>query len=148
MSETLYEISLLNSELQQTIIGFNHSEHNVFKREAGTPRSCSDPLSFASFLAFALAVSNLMMNAGGGRRKRRSVMCEERSGEARDRVSETMSIILTGVIASQRVSDQKCQQYFFCKIGNHLSTFDKVGDIMSEATQLLGKDIYTNIKVT
>ena len=75
-------------------------------------------------------------------------MCEERSGEARDRVSETMSIILTGVIASQRVSDQKCKKYIFCKIGNHLSTFDKVGDIMSEATQLLGKDIYTNIKVT
>ena len=34
----------------------------ISEEEAGEARACSDPLSFASFLAFALAVSNLVMN--------------------------------------------------------------------------------------
>ena len=34
----------------------------ISEEEAGAARTCSDPLSFASFLAFALAVSNLVMN--------------------------------------------------------------------------------------
>ena len=37
----------------------NHSE--VARVEEGTPRSCSDPFSIFAFLAFALAVMDLMM---------------------------------------------------------------------------------------
>ena len=46
--------------------------HLIEKRDMGSDRSasCTDPFAIFSFLAFALAVANLVMNmnAGGGKR--------------------------------------------------------------------------------
>jgi len=60
----------LPSELVEdigTVIGLpNHNE--------GTARSgCSDPFAIFSFLAFALAVANFLMDMNGNRRRRRSL---------------------------------------------------------------------------
>ena len=68
----------------------------ISQEEAGEARACSDPLSFASFLAFALAVSNLVMNNMRKRRKR-SVKCRaERRLE--ERLEQAVATVFTGML--------------------------------------------------
>ena len=68
----------------------------ISQEEAGEARACSDPLSFASFLAFALAVSNLVMNNMRKRRKR-SVKCgAERRLE--ERLEQAVATVFTGML--------------------------------------------------
>ena len=73
-------------------------EHSLVKREEGTARSCSDPLSFASFLAFALAVANLMMGNGRRRRSSSENSCIHR--DLKEDLIMSTSTIVTGVVFS------------------------------------------------
>lgn len=62
------------------------------RREAGSPRSCSDPFAFASFLAFTLALANLVMNMNG-RRRRRAAGCEENRPSLAGLVDSTAELL-------------------------------------------------------
>ena len=143
----LYEISFDNitevSNNNLFKLFHDSNSHNIVKREEGTPRSCSDPLSFASFLAFALAVSNLMM---GKKRKKRSVVCNNKSIEKQNLTLAT-STVIHGIVASQHVIDEKCQTFTNCWIGEELSKLGKVGKLMAKATHLFGSSTYDDIQV-
>ena len=118
----------------------------LVKREEGTARSCSDPLSFASFLAFALAVANLMMGNGRRRKKRSPAACLER--DLKDDLIMATSTILTGAVFSYDESGGFCRRRrTLCDTGNQLRQFGDVGRLMAEGTELLDKGISEGIKV-
>ena len=124
--------------------GSGHSR--LVKREEGTARSCSDPLSFASFLAFALAVANLMMGNGRRRKKRSPAACLER--DLKDDLIMATSTILTGAVFSYDESGGFCRRRrTLCDTGNQLRQFGEVGRLMAEGTELLDKGINEGIKV-
>ena len=116
----------------------------LVKREEGTARSCSDPLSFASFLAFALAVANLMMG-NGRRRKKRSATCVDR--DLKEDLIMATSTIITGVVFSYDESRDLCRSRTLCDTGKQLRQFGPVGKLMAEGTQLLETEISEGIKV-
>ena len=135
MDAVEYEISLREDSILD--------KHNLVKREEGTPRSCSDPLSFASFLAFALAVSNLMM---GRKRKRRSlVKCEHK--EWTHNTTQATSSVIAAIISSQNMLDKDCRTQVHCQAGRELSRHGKVGSLIAEGSHLLGSSVYNSIQV-
>ena len=142
----LYEINFNNitEASNKNLFQLFHDSysHNIVKREEGTPRSCSDPLSFASFLAFALAVANLMMN----KRQKRSVACDYKSIEKQNLTLATSTVIY-GIVSSQYVNDENCMEFTNCWIGEELSKLGKVGKLMAEATHLFGSSRYDEIQV-
>ena len=144
----LYEISLDNitDGPNNNLLRLFHDSnfHNIVKREEGTPRSCSDPLSFASFLAFALAVSNLMM---GKKRKKRSMVCNNNKSIEKQNLTLATSTVIHGIMTSQYVIDKNCSEFTNCWIGEELSKLGKVGKLMAKATHLFGSSIYDDIEV-
>ena len=107
-------------------------------------RSCSDPLSFASFLAFALAVANLMMGQGG-RRKKRAPTCVDR--DLKEDLIMATSTIITGVVFSYDESGGLCRGRTLCDTGKQLRQFGEVGRLMAEGAELLDAGISEGIKV-
>ena len=137
-----------NALLSQILLGEESDgggrHHSFVKREDGTARSCSDPLSFASFLAFALAVANLMMG-NGGRRKKRSPSCVDR--DLKDDLIRSTATIVTGVVTSYDESGGFCRSRTLCDTGNRLRHFGRVGRLMAEGSELLDSEISEGIKV-
>ena len=117
----------------------------ISQEEAGEARACSDPLSFASFLAFALAVSNLVMNNMRKRRKR-SVKCgaEQRLEE---RLEQAVTTVFTGMLRSQRAGEEE-RVATLRDIGERLARLGRPGAIMINATKLFGEDVFTDVKVS
>ena len=140
MNETVYEIDF--GELTKHLNNINPGRHSLVKRDEGTPRSCSDPLSFASFLAFALAVANLMM--GMGRRRKRSASC---GNMARKHLSLAVADVYHVVMSSEELSSSECRQLAYCQLGRRLSTFGKTGQIVAEGTSLIDEGVSQYIKV-
>ena len=135
-----------NRLLSQLVLLKEKEGHSVVRREEGTGRSCSDPLSFASFLAFALAVANLMMGNGRRRKKRSPAACLER--DLKDDLIMATSTILTGAVFSYDESGGFCRRRrTLCDTGNQLRQFGEVGRLMAEGTELLDKGISEGIKV-
>ena len=135
-----------NRLLSQLVLLKEKEGHTVVRREEGTGRSCSDPLSFASFLAFALAVANLMM--GQGRRRKRSVpegSCIDR--DLKEDLIMSTSTIVTGVVYSYDQSVGACRERILCHTGRQLRQYGEVGQLMAEATDLLDHDISDAIQV-
>ena len=116
----------------------------ISQEEAGEARACSDPLSFASFLAFALAVSNLVMN--NMRRRRRSVKCaaEQRLEE---RLEQAVTTVFTGMLRSQRAGEEEERVASLRDIGERLARLGQPGAIMVNATKLFGEDVFADVKV-
>ena len=141
MNVTFYEINFggLTSQLDDIPL----STHNLVKREEGTPRSCSDPLSFASFLAFALAVANLMM--GQGKRRKRSVSCDN---NAKKQLTVAVAEVYQVVMASEDIRTRECKQLAYCHLGRRLSTYGKTGQIIGQGTSLIDEEVYQYIKVS
>ena len=125
--------------------GAGHGHHRVVKREEGSARSCSDPLSFASFLAFALAVANLMMGNGRRRKKRSPATCIDR--DLKDDLIMATSTIITGVVFSYDESGGFCRSRTLCDTGKQLRQFGRVGRLMAEGTELLDRGVSQGIKV-
>ena len=125
--------------------GAGHGHHRVVKREEGSARSCSDPLSFASFLAFALAVANLMMGNGRRRKKRSPATCLDR--DLKDDLIMATSTIITGVVFSYDESGGFCRSRTLCDTGKQLRQFGRVGRLMAEGTELLDRGVSQGIKV-
>ena len=119
--------------------------HRVVKREEGSARSCSDPLSFASFLAFALAVANLMMGNGRRKKKRSPATCIDR--DLKDDLIMATSTIITGVVFSYDESGGFCRSRTLCDTGKQLRQFGRVGRLMAEGTELLDRGVSQGIKV-
>ena len=117
----------------------------ISEEEAGEARACSDPLSFASFLAFALAVSNLLMNQMP-RRKKRSARCgaEQRLEE---RLGEAVTTVFTGMLRAQRAGEEEGRRGAHTAIGEQLARLGRPGGIMVNATKLFGEDVFTDVKV-
>ena len=113
MSKHCSLFSILTADLSNLVN--RPSEHNLVKRDEGTGRSCSDPLSFASFLAFALAVANLMMGQGR-RRKKRSCLAQD----LKEDLIMSTSTILTGVVFSYDQSRLHCRGRVLCDTGRQL----------------------------
>ena len=134
MSSTEYEISFNNEAFI----------HHLEKREEGTPRSCSDPLSFASFLAFALAVSNLIMN--NMKRRKRSVSCQHR--EWKQNSTLAASAVVTSLISSQNFDDEDCKEHIYCQTGRELSKLGLPGSFIADGTHLMGHKFYRSIQVS
>ena len=134
MSATEYEISFNNEAFI----------HHLEKREEGTPRSCSDPLSFASFLAFALAVSNLIMN--NMKRRKRSVSCHHR--EWKQNSTLAASAVVTSLISSQNFDDEDCKEHIYCQTGRELSKLGLPGSFIADGTHLMGHKFYRSIQVS
>lgn len=146
VSQDLHPISscLQNNRLLRGFLP--PGEHNLVKREEGTARSCSDPLSFASFLAFALAVANLMM--GNGRRRKRSSsenFCIDR--DLKEDLIMSTSTIVTGVVFSFDQSRESCRERILCDTGRQLRHYGEVGQLMADATDLLSDEVHDTIKV-
>ena len=123
--------------------GGGEGHHRLVKREEGTARSCSDPLSFASFLAFALAVANLMM--GRRRRRRRSPTCLDR--DLKEDLIMATSTVITGVVASYDESGGFCRSRTLCDTGARLRQLGGVGRLMAEGSELLDPGISQAIQV-
>ena len=123
--------------------GGGEGHHRLVKREEGTARSCSDPLSFASFLAFALAVANLMM--GRRRRRRRSPTCLDR--DLKEDLIMATSTVITGVVASYDESGGFCRSRTLCDTGARLRQLGRVGRLMAEGSELLDPGISQAIQV-
>ena len=135
MNAVEYEIHIKEKSILDT--------HNLVKREEGTPRSCSDPLSFASFLAFALAVSNLMM---GRKRKRRSTdICQHK--EWSQNSTQATSSVIAAILSTQNMLDKDCRTQAHCQAGRELSRLGKVGSLIAEGSQLLGNSVHNSIQV-
>merc|ERR1712113_635453 len=140
MNTTIYEITIDDSVLHLLSYSIQNRNrgHHITKREEGTGRSCSDPLSFASFLAFALAVANLMMNGGGKRRKRETASCFDES--MYKNLTLSTSIVMNEIISEKEWADRSCWQLNLCKVGKKLSTLGKTGQLIGRGTRLLGEE--------
>ena len=148
MNTTIYEITIDDSV--QHILSYAIQDksrgHHIIKREEGTGRSCSDPLSFASFLAFALAVANLMMNGGGGkRRKRESRSCVDES--IYKNLTMATSIVMNQIMSEKEQTEKSCKQQNLCIVGEKLSTLGKTGLLIGRGTKLLGEETSQFIEV-
>ena len=142
-------LNITNEELLQSASVDNllsSTPWPISQEEAGEARACSDPLSFASFLAFALAVSNLVMN-NMKRRRKRSVKCgaEQRLEE---RLEQAVTTVFTGMLRSQRAGEEEERVASLRDIGEKLARLGRPGAIMVNATKLFGEDVFTDVKVS
>lgn len=133
--------SLLESPSDDSYHLFSSTPWPISEEEAGEARACSDPLSFASFLAFALAVSNLLMNQMP-RRKKRSARCEAEQ-RLEERLGRAVTTIFTGMLRGQREVRRGAHR----TIGEELARLGRPGAIMVNATKLFGEDVFMDVKV-
>ncbi|XP_023334789.1 uncharacterized protein LOC111706212 [Eurytemora carolleeae] len=104
------------------------------RTEQGTARSgggCTDPFSIFSFLAFALAVGNFIMNMNG--RKKRSIYDCSSLNEATIHENTVLASysILRSALNSVGVDDW-CMKKFMCEGGREARKYGKVGRIVGE----------------
>ena len=144
--------SLLESPSDDSYHLFSSTPWPISEEEAGEARACSDPLSFASFLAFALAVSNRLMNQMR-RRKKRSARCEAEQ-RLEERLGRAVTTIFTGMLRGQRGEGEvrrgeegEVRRGAHRAIGEELARLGRPGAIMVNATKLFGEDVFMDVKV-
>jgi len=128
----------LAAEIGHHVIGI------PFNNPEGTGRqSCNDPFSIFSFLAFALAVANFLMDMNDMRRRKRSLDgCH--SSSSRDHLTEDAVLASYSIVRSALNSvgaEEECSKRFMCEGGREARKYGKVGILVGDgALELLGKE--------
>ena len=108
----------------------------VDEEVSGTPRSgCNDAFSVFAFLAFLLALLQLIQDNGGGRKKR-SEECHHMA-QPEKRVREGMlaaHIMFQGFlnsVGSQNKHDDRCANWAMCEAGREARKVGRVGEVVA-----------------